>query len=66
MGTSEPTFPEIPRWRFSPTETSFGVYRAEGFHADGRSVSRMGNDLPALIEETAEDARNLLVRRNSK
>jgi hypothetical protein len=66
MGTSEPTFPEILGWRFSLTETSFGVYRAEGFHADGRSVSRMGHDLPALIKETAEDARNLPERPKAK
>jgi hypothetical protein len=66
MGTSEPTFPEMPGWRFSLTETSFGVYRAEGFHADGRSVSRTGHDLPALIKETAEDARNLRGKRKAK
>jgi hypothetical protein len=66
MGASEPTFPEVPGWHFSLTETSFGVYRAEGFHADGRSVSRMGHDLPALIQDAAEDARNLPEGRKAK
>ncbi|MDF0583536.1 hypothetical protein [Bradyrhizobium yuanmingense] len=55
----EPTFPELPGWHFTLIETSSGVYRAEGFHDDGRSVSRFGHDLPVLIKETAEDARNL-------
>jgi len=66
MDTSEPTFPEILGWSFSLMETSFGVYRAEGFHADGRSVSRMGHDLHSLIKDTAEDARNLPERRKGK
>jgi len=64
MSTNDPgAFPDMPGWRFALTETSFGVYRAEGFHDDGRSVSRMGHDLPALILETAEEARNLPARR---
>ncbi|MGJ4883013.1 hypothetical protein [Bradyrhizobium sp. HKCCYLRH1065] len=54
-----PAFPELPGWRFTLTETSFGVYRAEGFHDDGRSVSRLGHDLPMLIRETAHDAKTL-------
>jgi len=64
MDNREPAFPELPGWRFTLTETSFGVYRAEGFHEDGRTVSRMGHDLPLLIKETAEDARNLPGRRD--
>ena len=35
------------------------VYRAEGHHIDGRSVSRVGHDLPALIKEVAEDGEHL-------
>lgn len=35
------------------------VYRAEGLHADGRTVSRVGHDLPLLIKEIGEDAQNL-------
>jgi hypothetical protein len=63
MNAREPKLPEIPGWRFTLTETSFGAYRAEGLHDDGRSVTRMGHDLPTLIRETAEDARNLSERR---
>lgn len=59
MGAREPKFPEIPGWRFTLAETSVGVCRAEGFRDDGRSVSRMGHELPVLIKETAEDTRNL-------
>jgi hypothetical protein len=55
----ERTFPDLPGWHFSLTETSLCVYRAEGHHADGRSVSRVGHDLPLLMRETVEDARNL-------
>jgi hypothetical protein len=66
MSTNEPKFPEIAGWRFILTETSFGVYRAEGFHDDGRSVSRSGHDLPNLIKETANDARNLPEKRKTK
>jgi len=40
-------------------ETSFGVYRADGFHNDGRLVSRMGHDLPTLIRETITDAQSI-------
>ena len=60
-----PMFPELPGWRFTLTETSNGVYRAEGFHDDGRSVSRMGHDLPALIRETVEDAQSLPEKRKT-
>ena len=56
---SETEFPDVPGWRFSLTEVSMGVYRAEGFHPDGRSVSRTGHDVPLLISETTEDARAL-------
>jgi hypothetical protein len=59
MNESDPLFPDLPGWRFSLTETSMCVYRAEGYHMDGRSVSRVGHDLPALIKETVEDALNL-------
>jgi len=65
MDKSEPLFPDVPGWRFSLTETSMCVYRADGHHADGRSVSRTGHDLPALIRETVEDARNLAEKRRS-
>jgi hypothetical protein len=65
MERSEPAFPDLPGWRFSLTETSMGVYRAEGYHADGRSVSRMGHDLPLLIKETLEDAQSLPERRHA-
>ena len=66
MSSNSPQFPEIPGWHFTLTETSFGVYRADGLHDDGRSVSRAGHDLPALIEDTARDARNLPARRKAK
>jgi hypothetical protein len=33
--------------------------------ADGRSVSRVGHDVPLLIKETADDARNLPDRRKA-
>jgi len=36
--SAEPAFPNLPGWRFTLTETSMGVYRAEGRHTDGRSV----------------------------
>jgi hypothetical protein len=39
MDRSKPTFPDLPGPSFSLTETSTFVYRAEGHHADGRSVS---------------------------
>jgi hypothetical protein len=65
MDHSDPLFPMLPGWRFSLTETSANVYRAEGHHIDGRSVSRMGSEveLAALIRDTVEDARNLSERR---
>jgi hypothetical protein len=59
----EDTFPDLPGRHFSLTEVSFGVCRAEGRHDDGRSVSRVGPDLPQLIRETGEDARNLPEKR---
>jgi hypothetical protein len=65
MDKSELTFPDLPGWRFSLTEISMCVYRAEGYHADGRSVSRVGHDLPLLIRETTEDAQNLPERRHA-
>jgi hypothetical protein len=37
-----------------------------GARADGRSVSRMGHDLPALIKDTLEDARGLPEKRRTK
>jgi len=43
MDRSKPTFPDLPGPSFGLTETSTCVYRAEGHHADGRSVSRVGN-----------------------
>jgi hypothetical protein len=49
----------LPGWHFSLTETSIGVYRVEGYHLDGRSVSRVGHHLPVLVRETVEDAQNL-------
>jgi len=58
MSTRGP-FPEMPGRRFTLTETSFRVYQAQGFHDDGRSVSRTGHDPSVLIRETAEDAQNL-------
>jgi hypothetical protein len=66
MSTNEPKFPEIPGWRFTLTETSFGVYRVEGFHDDCRSVSRQGHNLPVLINETTDDARNLTEKAKTK
>jgi hypothetical protein len=59
MSASESKFPEMPGWHFTFTEISFGVYRADGVHDDGRSVSRTSADLPAPIREKAEDARTL-------
>ena len=44
MDHSDPLFPTLPGWRFSLTETSANVYRAEGRHIDGRSVSRIGTE----------------------
>jgi hypothetical protein len=66
MSNSTPEFPEMPGWRFKLTEVSFGVYQAEGFHDDGRSVSRFGHDLRALIKETTDDVRSLHERCKSK
>ena len=63
--SAEPAFPNLPGWRFTLTETSMGVYRAEGHHTDGRSVSRTGHDLPLLVQETSEDARNLPEKRGN-
>jgi hypothetical protein len=67
MDKHGPTFPELPGWHFSLTETSMCVYRAEVRHIDGRSVSRTGTDaeLAALIRDTVEDARNLPERRKT-
>jgi hypothetical protein len=65
MDNRDGPFPELPGWRFTLTEISFGVFRAEGFHDDGRTVSRMGHDVPLLIKEAAKDARNLPKRRGS-
>ncbi len=59
-------FPEIPGWRFTLIETSFGVYRADGFHNDGRFVSRMGHDLPTLIRETITDVQSIPESRKTK
>jgi len=67
MDHSDPLFPTLPGWLFGLTEISAGVYRAEGRHTDGRSVSRMGSEaeLAALIRDTVEDAGNLPTRRHS-
>jgi hypothetical protein len=61
MDQSDPLFPTLLGGRFSLTETSANVYRAEGYHTDGRSVSRMGTEveLATLIRDIVEDARNL-------
>lgn len=59
MDYNEHRFPELPGWRFSLAEISVGAYLAEGRHADGRSVSRVGSDLPLLIRQTVEDAKYL-------
>lgn len=65
MDQSELTSQNLPGWRFSLTETSMRVYRAEGYHVDGRSVSRVGHDLPPLIKETVKDAQNLPEKRKA-
>jgi hypothetical protein len=65
MDNPAPPFPNLPGWHFSVTETSMSVYRAEGLHADGRTVSRVAHDLPLLIKEIGEDAQNLPKRRKT-
>jgi hypothetical protein len=47
----------LPGWNFTLEEVSYGAWRAEGRHNDGRSVSRMGSDELALLRECAVEAR---------
>ena len=59
-----PTFPDLPGWRFSLEEISNGAWRAQGQHADGRSVSRTSSDVTVLIREVVDDAKYLAQRRD--
>jgi hypothetical protein len=57
--------PKLPGWTFSVEEVSMGVYRVDGKHDDGRSVSRVGTEAYDLWDEVIEDAKGLPLRRNS-
>jgi len=57
------TDPDLPGWHFSLSEVSNGVWRADGQHTDGRSVSRMGTDETQVLKDCMEDARQLPARR---
>jgi len=48
----------MPGWTFTITEVSIGVYRVNGWHKDGRSVSRAGfePDIDTLLLECKADA----------
>jgi hypothetical protein len=53
-------FPDAPGWRFTVEEVSNSVYRVDGEHIDGRSVSRLGTfDPDMLIKQALSDALSL-------
>jgi hypothetical protein len=56
-------YPEAPGWKFSVVEFSYGAYRADGLHDDGRSVSRQGSDYDDLLRKIVADAVGLPKRR---
>ena len=60
---SQFTDPKAPGWQFTATEVSAGVLRVDGVHEDGRSVSRVGTDHSAVLQECVEDAIGLPERR---
>jgi len=66
-GMAKVTAPDqgLPGWRFTIEEMSYGHWRAEGLHQDGRSVARDGSDELALLAECVADARKLPERRHA-
>ena len=48
---------KAPGWRFHIEEP--GCYRVDGYHTDGRSVSRVGGDHEAVLSDCVEDAQAL-------
>jgi hypothetical protein len=54
---------KAPGWRFRITEVSAGAYKVDGFHTDGRSVSRYGGDPEAVLSDCIRDAQALPLRR---
>jgi hypothetical protein len=50
--------PTLDGWRFYLEEVSNGVFRVDGEHTDGRTVSRTGPQREVL-KRSIEDARNL-------
>jgi hypothetical protein len=63
MDTNEIEDPRAPGWRFRIKEVSAGAYRVDGYHTDGRSISRVGGDPEAALSDCVEDAQALPFRR---
>ena len=49
----------LDEWFFRVTETSSGVWLAEGSGVWGRKVSRQGTNPDALLEQCEKDARSM-------
>jgi hypothetical protein len=54
---------DLPGWTFWADEISNSVYRVEGHHTDGGSVSRTGVGLDDPLQEAKRDASTLSERR---
>jgi hypothetical protein len=61
MGRPRPlTDPDLPGWTFTAGEISYGVWRINGTHHDGRSVGRIEHgNFEAGLAECVKDAREL-------
>ena len=55
----------VPGWNFTLEEMSYGAWHAVGRHFDGRSVSRMGSDEMALLQECVREALALTGKRDA-
>jgi hypothetical protein len=57
--------PTLDGWRFYLKEVSEGVFRVDGKHTDGRTLTRTGPQYEVL-KRSVEDARNLPEKRVSR
>ena len=55
--------PTLASWHFTMEEISYGRWRVEGRHPDGRSVGRIGSE--RALGECADDARSLPEKRHA-
>jgi hypothetical protein len=54
-------FPDLPGWQFETDEVSVSVYEVIGRDSAGRSVSSVGTDLDAVLEQCRKDARCIMM-----